>query len=227
MTVVEKSLLAFAALLLATGAILSFTHPDYFATGLTVEDGPVEWFTVVMLLSSMGLCASRVVKLSGKRNGLFIMTYCILTLFFFFGAGEEISWGQRLFGIESGEFFMENNAQRETNLHNLMVGDTKINKLIFGTGISLVLFTYVCILTPLYTRNQPVRRFLIRFGVPIPKSYHIVAYVVLLSVVQLIMTAGRRGEMIEVVGSIIVFLNLAFPSNSELFDPEKPAEELT
>lgn len=226
MTVIEKLLLLFAASLLSLGAVLSFTHPDYFATGLTVEDGPVEWFTVFMLLCSLVLCASRVVKLAGKRNGLFIMTYCILSLFFFFGAGEEISWGQRIFGIESGEFFAQNNAQRETNLHNLVVGETKINKLIFGTGISLVLFTYVVILTPMYTRNQPVRRFLIHFGVPIPKSYHIVAYIVLLSVVQLIMTASRRGEMIEVVGSIIVFMNLAFPSNSEIFDPEKPLEEL-
>ena len=31
---------------------------------------------------------------------------------------EEISWGQRIFKIESPEFFIQNNFQRELNLHN-------------------------------------------------------------------------------------------------------------
>ena len=226
MTNVEKILLGFAALILISGAVLSFTDPVYFATGLTVEDGPTEWLTVVFLVASMVLCATRVKNLVGKRNKLFIMTYSLLTLFFFFGAGEEISWGQRIFGIESGEFFTENNAQKETNLHNLVVGETKINKLIFGTGLSLILFTYLVILTPMYTRSQPVRKFLLTFGVPIPKLYHIASYIILLVIVQLVMEASRRGEITEVVGSIIVFLNIMFPSNREIYDPEKPLADI-
>ena len=63
----------------------------------------------------------------------------LLGLFFMFGAGEEISWGQRLFEIESSGFFDENNAQGEMNLHNLFVNDTKINKLEFSGSFVFLL----------------------------------------------------------------------------------------
>ena len=33
----------------------------------------------------------------------------------------------------------ENNAQKETNLHNMMVGETKINKLIFSQLLTVIL----------------------------------------------------------------------------------------
>jgi len=220
MTITEKILLSFGAFVLLLGCVLSFTHPDFFATGFSVEDGPTEWATVVFLLAAMVWCASRVVSLRGLRPGLFIFTYCVLTLLFFFGAGEEVSWGQRILGVESSEFFQKNNAQGETNLHNLVVGDTKINKLIFGTGLALVLLIYLVVLTPLYWRNERVRQFLRRFGVPIPRLYHIVCYVVLLVVVELIMEASRKGEMTEVVGAIIVYLNLRYPANAEIFNTQ-------
>lgn len=35
---------------------------------------------------------------------------------------EEISWMQRIANVESSEFFLENNAQGETNFHNLATG---------------------------------------------------------------------------------------------------------
>ena len=37
----------------------------------------------------------------------------------FFGFGEEISWGQRIFGIETPAGLKQANSQQETNLHNL------------------------------------------------------------------------------------------------------------
>lgn len=42
-----------------------------------------------------------------------------LGLLFFVAFAEEISWGQRIFGVETPEFLKEHNAQGETNLHNL------------------------------------------------------------------------------------------------------------
>lgn len=44
-----------------------------------------------------------------------------LTLLFFFGAGEEISWGQRIFGFKTPESLAQVNKQDELNLHNLTV----------------------------------------------------------------------------------------------------------
>ena len=42
-----------------------------------------------------------------------------LGLGLFFAAGEEISWGQRILGIETPDELADANVQGETNLHNL------------------------------------------------------------------------------------------------------------
>lgn len=47
------------------------------------------------------------------------LSYLGLALFFIVAAGEEISWGQRLLGIETPEAVKEISYQDEINLHNL------------------------------------------------------------------------------------------------------------
>lgn len=49
------------------------------------------------------------------------LVYLGLALLFFFGAGEEISWGQRIFGFKTPEQLAQVNKQDELNLHNLSV----------------------------------------------------------------------------------------------------------
>jgi len=45
--------------------------------------------------------------------------YLGLALLFFFGAGEEISWGQRMLGFQTPQTMSQVNRQEEFNLHNL------------------------------------------------------------------------------------------------------------
>jgi len=47
------------------------------------------------------------------------LLYLGLAVLFFFGAGEEISWGQRILGFETPQSISEVNKQEEFNLHNL------------------------------------------------------------------------------------------------------------
>ena len=47
------------------------------------------------------------------------LLYLGMALIFFFGAGEEISWGQRILGFQTPEALSEVNRQEEFNLHNL------------------------------------------------------------------------------------------------------------
>jgi hypothetical protein len=56
-----------------------------------------------------------------KRNGLSILSalYLFLGLGLLFVSLEEISWGQRIFGISNPEYFNENNVQEELTIHNL------------------------------------------------------------------------------------------------------------
>jgi len=53
--------------------------------------------------------------------------FVLLALALFYTVMEEISWGQRIFGIESPDFFKRYNLQRETNLHNMLVGPISTN----------------------------------------------------------------------------------------------------
>jgi hypothetical protein len=49
------------------------------------------------------------------------LVYLGLALLFFAGAGEEISWGQRMLGFETPEAISQVNRQEEFNLHNLTI----------------------------------------------------------------------------------------------------------
>ena len=53
--------------------------------------------------------------LKTKRNYFFLL----LCLFFFLCFGEELSWGQRIFGIRTPEYLQKINAQGEISIHNL------------------------------------------------------------------------------------------------------------
>ena len=127
---IEKIAYPVIALYVLLGAVVALLDPVTFTNVLAREDGIFEWLTVLALSMSFVMCVHRVVVLRSEKNGVFIGVWCFLALVCFFGAGEEISWGQRIFNIESSEWFKQNNAQSETNLHNLIVEGKKVNKII-------------------------------------------------------------------------------------------------
>ena len=51
------------------------------------------------------------------RSKLFV--YSVLAMLYFFGAGEELSWGQRIFHIQVSPGLAQENPQQELNIHNL------------------------------------------------------------------------------------------------------------
>jgi len=82
----------------------------YFSLGIPFEDNFLEWGTFVF-----AIMASIIFFIRGFYGSQFAYLCCIA---FFLFAMEEISWGQRVFLIESPELFLQYNAQKETNLHN-------------------------------------------------------------------------------------------------------------
>jgi len=133
-----------------------------------------------------------------------------------FGAGEEISWGQRIFDIHSGEFFAENNAQKETNLHNLRVNGVNINKLIFGKILTLFLVLYYLVLPSLYTRKAGVQRFFDRRYIPVPKKHHGVAALAA-GISIMLVASSKQGELNEVCLSVMFFVTLYQPLNQHIY----------
>ena len=123
----EKLAYSFLILIFGLGIYYANTNLTYFDEVYTKEDGFVEYGTSILLLCSSILLFSRLFKLFKFNPILWKVGIFLMATVFFFGAGEEISWGQRIFNVESSAYFLENNAQGETNLHNMVV-DGKKNK---------------------------------------------------------------------------------------------------
>ena len=221
---IEKSILGFILVVTLFSIAMKYINNDVFVSIIATEDGVIEWLTVLGLALTSIACFRRVVLLKGEKSRLFLFMTILLGLAFFFGAGEEISWGQRIFNTQSSEFFQQHNAQGETNLHNLVVGGKKINKIIFGVGLHLVLLIYLLILVPLYKRKQGLKNFMDRYAVPIATPYQVISYLIALTTIQIIMDDSKRGELAEFAGSFLFFLNIAFPYNSEIFQPSRKKE---
>lgn len=224
----EKAVLAVVSSLVVLGLYLSYADPDYFKNQYTVEDGLLEWATVAALLISMTVCIGRLLSLWSVRKARFHLMLCFLALICLFGAGEEISWGQRIFGFASPAYFTDHNTQQEVGIHNLRVdinGRTlKLNKLIFGSGLALGFSIYLFVMTPLYRNYAAFAGWLDSLAIPMPKNYQIIGYILLIAIVELLIDSSKRGEITEFAGSFIFMLNVVLPYNQHCFD--KDNEEL-
>jgi hypothetical protein len=126
---IEKIILGFVIVVTLASIAMKYLNNDFYLTYVVAEDRIVEWLTVIGLALTSLACLRRVVILKGKRPALFMIMTALLGLVFFFGAGEEISWGQRIFDTQSSEFFQQHNAQGETNLHNMVIGGKRSTRL--------------------------------------------------------------------------------------------------
>ncbi len=213
---VEKVIYAIVALVLLVGLIIAIIDSEVYEQSYVVEDGLVEYGTAVMLFASSLLCLRRFWQNLRSRKALWLLTTIFLALLFFFGAGEEISWGQRIFGVESGDFFKENNAQGETNLHNLVVGEAKINKIVFGQLLTAFLIVYLFLVPWMFFKYDSIKSLVTKFGVPIPKVHHTVAFLFSTVIVQVI-PSGKKWEVYEFAFALIFFLILLLPFNQEIY----------
>lgn len=112
-------------ILLFSFTLLLFVTEDE-ANRLTSEDGFIQdlaavfWILAAMILFYIFYKSKseKVLYFLKMKRNIFLL---LLALFFVFCCGEEISWGQRIFGIKTSNEMQEINAQKETNLHNLWI----------------------------------------------------------------------------------------------------------
>ena len=96
------------------GYLLLFILDEELVCNLGEEDAIIEWSSAIFLLVASVVLLATFIK---TRNLFFIL----LSFIFFFGFGEEISWGQRLFNYETPAKIKELNVQKEFNLHNMEI----------------------------------------------------------------------------------------------------------
>lgn len=185
-----------------------------FSVGFAQEDGPAEWGTAVALfLAAVVLFRNSVV--SWRKHGVVTALVTLLyAIVFVFGAGEEISWGQRLFGWESSAYFVENNFQNETNLHNLVVGEQQLTKTLFGPILTLILILYLVVMPVLYPRQAWVRTFARVLRVPVPSLRH-AGFAVAASLVIAMVALDRKWEVYEFIFGLLAVSIFLAPQNSE------------
>lgn len=194
---------------------MSQLDPFWFEFFYVIEDGFIEWMTVLPLLLMAVISLKRLSQIP-RPSTYYKISLLLFIGFCLFAAGEELSWGQRLFNWKSTDFFRANNAQKETNFHNLIVAGKSINLLIFSRLLLLVMLVYLLVLPVLYRRNFKIRGLTEKFAIPVPRVYQIVSMFAVFGLISLC-PSGKRAELLE-FGSCFVFLAIIIsPKNAYIF----------
>ena len=210
--------LAFILGILAYGLVLLHRDQEAFLVWIR-EDGLVEWLTFaeLLIMAIYSCIVSRVFSRSEQGRPPRRL-WLSLGLLFLFGAMEEISWGQRILGIESPQWFLRHNRQGETNLHNLLVFGVNINKLVFGKILAVLIGIYLLAVPLAYRLGQTFRDFITRWGVPIAQNYQILLGIIVVLVVEPhLRIAEKAGELRELCICFVFLLILLHPYNHEIF----------
>ena len=110
-----------------------FNRPLY--RFVTKEDGPIEWsqFICYALASVAGAgIAYKRFKAGHPWQALLFAGFAFAN---FFIAGEEIAWGQRIFGLQTPDELKAINHQGEITVHNIQIVQNAFNFVLFLAGL--------------------------------------------------------------------------------------------
>jgi len=118
-TIKKSKVIPVALALMVTGSYSVYLFfSENTVANLGKEDHFFEWLTAVCLFIASLLFLKT--ALSKKNIYSFFMSAIL-----FVGAGEEISWGQRIIDFQTPQSLKVMNVQNEFNLHNLSVFNTE------------------------------------------------------------------------------------------------------
>jgi len=98
-------------------ALTVFQPAVYHA--LVREDSVFEWIEFGAYAAASFLAGWTAVRLSRGRRVTLALAFGALACCCLLAAGEEISWGQRIFGLDTPSGLERANRQRELNVHNV------------------------------------------------------------------------------------------------------------
>jgi len=125
MSTISKNITILTLFLYITAlfTVVATAHFDGYETLLKTmskENGFFENISVIVLfiIFFYGIYSSW--KNRKSLRPIVIILILLFSLVAFVAGMEEISWGQQIFHFQSSEFFLKENLQKETNLHNLI-----------------------------------------------------------------------------------------------------------
>jgi len=177
----------------------------YYYNRLTKEDNIVEWLTVVFLLLA---AVFSILQAAMSRRGVyrFVWFFILFAIACCFFAVEEISWGQRLFGVDSPEYFMTYSDQQEINVHNVVNKTFSVRTkhiaawALLGYGVAL----------PILARSRWVHSKLNKLGIVIPPEVLIPGFILASTMTWDRYFTGQDEEVAEFFFSILIFLVMVF-----------------
>jgi hypothetical protein len=125
-------------------------------------------FFITAVLFVIALRKSRIPENKQDNPPLKQLSYLVLAIIFVIGAGEEISWGQRIFGFETPESLKEFNVQDEVSLHNLTAFQGEDASLMKVERLfTIFAFTFTLLIPLVANFSRPAAHFLNRV-MPVP-----------------------------------------------------------
>ncbi|WP_133175987.1 hypothetical protein [Yoonia sediminilitoris] len=190
-TVIDRSLLTMLILIISSLIYIAISETIFSEVTIgfiNAEDGLIEYGSALMLLmaSLIALINSFSREMRPSSRGFFIF----LTLLFFAMCGEEVSWGQRIFGFETPKALAEVNVQEELNLHNMF-------GYFFDHLFILLFFLWGCVLPAIYHITQTGQQILRWLGIPLPS--------IGLSIAMLLITL-YQGQIVYAFFDPVIFL---------------------
>ncbi len=169
---------------------------------ITAEDHYFEWVGALSLFAASGLFLYAFLRTRRNEKALGFSpyrkwAYLAFAALFFFGGGEEISWGQRILGLQTPEAIAEVNNKDEINLHNLELFGSK-NSLPFKL-YQFFAFTYTAVIPLIALASAKMRKLFERFihVVPLLFGAAVLANFLLSQIVSRYTFLGQPGEIQE------------------------------
>lgn len=150
---------AIAGLLILLAVFMLFLMISYpeKAEIFVAEDRSFEILQVVLLfISSIGFLFLSLESVVRKKTIQGVCMAVMAAVCFVIGM-EEVSWMQRVLSVESGQMFLQNNAQGETNFHNMSTHLFQ-NVYYFAGFILLIFLPFLSLLRPDLTRNRSAKK---------------------------------------------------------------------
>lgn len=211
---IDIFILALIVLLLVLTVGIYLISPDYFVFRFAAEDGLVEYSTAIALFIGCLILIANGFSLRRHGTKLAVGLTFFYALAFLFGAGEEISWGQRIFGWETSEAMKAINRQDETTIHNIEIGGVALTKHLFGPVLTAAILIYLVVLPFLYRHSAFVATFMNRIALPVPGPRHAVL-AVLASLVITVIDVDRKWEVYELVFGLLIVSIFLLPQNKD------------
>ena len=205
------------------GLYLSQTDRERYTVLFDHEDHFAEWCSILLLLLLVLVCIYRAVRNIHYNRGHMIANAFYAAAFLFM-SGEEISWGQRIFNLEPGEWIIKHSYQNEINIHNLLVFDMRLTNILDVVWV-IVMLVYLFIIAPLYWKKSGITAYIDKIALPVPRLRQIAFLIVIVICVDvyLYFDGLRSGEHLEMNLFYFYLMVFLFPCNSYRYNRQSTA----